>query len=717
MKPVAGALLLLAAGPWATAGDHEQDLPAMTQQVRPAVARVVVYNKAGKETGIGNGFFVSANGWFVTERHLIEHAGQVVVATASNAEWIADGMLAEDATNDLALLKLPVTPHSFLALGKTDQLVPNQRIFIISSPLATVWPQMEGVVLPKPRLIVDESAATRAPAEGMVLAVRTPTGASPLGASRRIQLTAALDPDALGSPMVDETGAVIGVVRDIMSDPRLLNFTAAAEAVSALVGQAKEEPISFVLPDARVLTGQNNLAPPKFDLAVLAKRVEPAVVWLVVYDKTGQAVAHGNGFFVSPDGKLITDYHLLDKARRVEIMQGTNAAVVVDGVLAVDPQNDLALLQAPVNGRSFLPLANTGKLTTGQRVAVVGSPGAPAEGTVLGPTRLITGDHALTTNRLEGVVLAVRTLFGDVRRIQIVGPMDARAGGAPVVEEHGAVISLVRAVVPDARLLNFTIPAEAIGKLLAASGGKPYPFQTPHRSGDNADSEVFLSDEWQQLVTAFLLQDWEKMRAAAEALTHRFPACAEGYACLGTAYRELKQFDRATLAYQRAIQLEPENPAAWINFGYNFDVQDKVDEAIAAYRQAIKLKPDAVLAWNKLGALNCRQGKYGDAITAWRAVVRLNQRDPLAWTNLGMSHEGQGQWTDAVTAYRRALQLVPDYPFVWMRLGVVLGQLGQHDEARTAHRRAMELKSDFPMAWLSLDIQSVISTPRDANTP
>jgi len=47
------------------------------------------------------------------------------------------------------------------------------------------------------------------------------------------------------------------------------------------------------------------------DLPKLAKETRPAVVLLVVYDSAGNMSATGTGFFVSPDGKLLTSLHVI----------------------------------------------------------------------------------------------------------------------------------------------------------------------------------------------------------------------------------------------------------------------------------------------------------------------------------------------------------------------------------------------------------------------
>jgi len=454
----------------------------------------------------------------------------------------------------------------------------------------------------------------------------------------------------------------------------------------------------------------------EFDLAALARQTQPAIVRLDIYDRSGTEIASGNGFFVSADGKLVTDFHLVEKAAHVIAKPVTGELFRVEGVLATDAKNDLALLKLTASKQTFLAFGDTGSLVTSQRVAIISSPlrmtQSHTEGTVLNRPLLVIGTDTAMPAEVEGMVLAVRTLYGDTRRIQVSAKIDPQAGGSPVVDERGAVISVVRARVRDPRLLNYTIPVEAISKLLTNAAVKPAPLLPGHKMGDNADPDVFLSPEWKRTMAVYKLGDWPAVLDAAQALTQRFPGYAEAFACIGTASMELKAYDNAIAAYRHTLQLDPDYAYAWVGLGVNYLAQGKDDEAIAAYQQAIKIQPDSALPWCKLGELYCQQEKYGEAIAAYRQATQFDPGDPSSWGNLGVSYEGQGKWIEAIAAYQRAVELEPDYPFAWVRLGVTCGQSGRQGEALMAYRQATQYKPDFPATWLSLSVNPIVRANR-----
>ena len=426
------------------------------------------------------------------------------------------------------------------------------------------------------------------------------------------------------------------------------------------------------------------------ELAAVAQQTRPAIVQLIVTDRSGLEIAVGNGFYVAGDGRLVTSLRLIEKARHVVAVTVSNEQLAVEGVLATDSKNDLALLKVAVSRQPFLTLADAGQIHPGLPVAIISSPRAAAPLPV------------------TGRVYMERKLFADLRRIQIRAPIHSSAGGAPVTDATGAVIGVVRALVGDPRLYNLAIPVEAVAKLLAGARSQTTTFLPQHKSGDLTQGDLFLTDEWSRVEVAWELEEWAELLEAAEALAHRFPGYAEAYACVGTASVALKRYDRATVAYQHVIQLEPDNPVAWINLGNVFSLQGRDDDAVGVFRKIVKTRPNFLVAWTKLGEIYCRQGKFSDAIIVWRQAGELAADDPAIWANLGVSYEGQGKLSDAALAYQRAVQLEPKYPFAWMRLGVIEGQLGHHDAARTAQRHGLELKPDFPPIWLSLDIGSIV---------
>src|SRR5688572_13775201 len=79
-------------------------------------------------------------------------------------------------------------------------------------------------------------------------------------------------------------------------------------------------------------------------LPELVRRIKPSAVAIETFDAKGNTLARGSGFFIAAD-RIITNRHVIERAARVEIHLMDGKKFTVRGVLAVDGEGDLALLQ------------------------------------------------------------------------------------------------------------------------------------------------------------------------------------------------------------------------------------------------------------------------------------------------------------------------------------------------------------------------------------
>ncbi|OGQ80144.1 MAG: hypothetical protein A2289_13010 [Deltaproteobacteria bacterium RIFOXYA12_FULL_58_15] len=206
-------------------------------------------------------------------------------------------------------------------------------------------------------------------------------------------------------------------------------------------------------------------------LTDIAARVKPAVMQLSITNSSGEVVGNGTGFFISEDGLLVTNFHVIETAHGV-IAQGPDEAVVeMLGVLAQDEEKDLAILQAKGAGHRILQLGDSVDLAEGTQVVVLGSPrgllGSFSEGIV----------SAVRENGLPEKYRADSRQRG--RLIQITAPIAPGSSGSPVLTLDGEVIGVAQSLVVGGGNLNFAVPVEAVKELAGtiALDAKPRPFQ------------------------------------------------------------------------------------------------------------------------------------------------------------------------------------------------------------------------------------------------
>ncbi|OKH44640.1 hypothetical protein NIES2130_37820 [Scytonema sp. HK-05] len=172
------------------------------------------------------------------------------------------------------------------------------------------------------------------------------------------------------------------------------------------------------------------------------------------------------------------------------------------------------------------------------------------------------------------------------------------------------------------------------------------------------------------------------------------PNDATAYNNLGNALREQNKLDEAIAAYNKAIQLNPNDATAYNNLGNALREQNKLDEAIAAYNKAIQLNPNDATAYNNLGNALREQNKLDEAIAAYNKAIQLNPNDPTAYNGLGVALSDQKKLDEAIAAYNKAIQLNPNYAYAYNGLGNALRQQNKLDEAIAAYNKALNLPED-----------------------
>ena len=181
------------------------------------------------------------------------------------------------------------------------------------------------------------------------------------------------------------------------------------------------------------------------DWTTVAQRAKNSVVKIIARTKKGEAT--GTGFAVSADGKIATNYHVIEGASKIFVKLPNGRTVGVQRVIASDKRVDLAILQ--VRGVSLrpLPLGDSSAVKVGQEVCVMGAP--------LG----------LEQSFSTGVVSAKRVMDG-FEWVQITAPISPGNSGSPVMTRSGTVIGVATFTTREGQNLNFASSVKYLRMLL-----------------------------------------------------------------------------------------------------------------------------------------------------------------------------------------------------------------------------------------------------------
>jgi S1-C subfamily serine protease/Flp pilus assembly protein TadD len=393
----------------------------------------------------------------------------------------------------------------------------------------------------------------------------------------------------------------------------------------------------------------------------LYTRTAPAVVRIEVRDDRFRGVSQGTGFFVSADGLLVTNYHVIDGGAFATLETADGSTLFVEGVVAVDKVQDLALLKVKTGGARCLELGPDERPPVGTRVFAIGHPRGVRHSTLS-----------------EGLVSSIGVaLGGDVASIQTTAPVSPGSSGGPLITADGKVVGVIAAQRDDAQNLNFAVPVSLVLDLLLK--GRSAPLK-PLASAGGASL-----DREQAAV----------LRKAMQAIDRR--DLREASSILAEAKSKLAASHTYWSIYG-GLQMELANYAA----------------ASDAYQHAVKVKPDAVESHAMLAVSYVFQEKHREALRAFEAASKLAPRDPKYYAAAGRCYMEMKQPDRAVSFYKKAIQLAPSDAAYVARLGDAYYEMQQYADAMMAYEKSLKINPGSADAQVSL-AQCYIQLRRDAD--
>lgn len=171
--------------------------------------------------------------------------------------------------------------------------------------------------------------------------------------------------------------------------------------------------------------------------------IRKAVVTIHALDADGQPVASGTGFFVAPEGMVVTAAHVLADAAgcSIELSDGETMRCTV---AASDTAKDVMMLQVGGTPPAMLRWGSSAAAKDGDEVSVVSNPLGQLPGTLS-----------------KGIISASRVVRGN-KLLQISAAISHGSSGAPLLNAQSQVIGVIRSTIESGQALNFATATDAI---------------------------------------------------------------------------------------------------------------------------------------------------------------------------------------------------------------------------------------------------------------
>ena len=408
------------------------------------------------------------------------------------------------------------------------------------------------------------------------------------------------------------------------------------------------------------------------NLPAIIKKIQPSVVLIQTYDKNGNPINLGTGFFISKDGEFITNQHVLEGASKAEIKTKDGRIYPVTKIIAEDKEGDLIKASIDHLPETIFALPLSSSLPeVGERIIIVGN--------LLGLEQTVS----------DGIVSAVREIptFGNI--IQVTAPISQGSSGSPVINMKGEVIGVATLLMLEGQNLNFAIPSE---RLLTFPWKESVVFA--EWASINSKKLAVLAESSYLLGRDFIrIENYETAISHFEDAIKKNPEYADAYLALGYCKGELGHHEEEIEAYKQAIRIRPNYTEAYFNIGVAYMKVGRYQEAIESYKQAILIKPDFEEAYHNLGLTYGMVGRYQKEIEAYKQAILIKPDNAKVYESLGGVYWLTGRYKEAIESYKQAILIKPDFnAYYW--LGVTYGTMYRYKEGIEALKQAIRIKPD-----------------------
>lgn len=394
----------------------------------------------------------------------------------------------------------------------------------------------------------------------------------------------------------------------------------------------------------------------------LQAQASSGVIYVVAYDKDLKEIGKGSAAVLA-DKLAVTSYHLVSGAAKVDGFNAKKKKVDVLGVVAVDKNLDLALVQ--INGKvTPLPAGSAEAVASGKTVYGLGANESGdiivSEGTVRNLFEVVPGTKVADNS------LAVPETFN----------------GAAVLDAEGKITGLL--VVMDTRL-RFIVPVMALNALNKTAKMTPWKSWTPE------DYKGSFEGAWLAGRLYAWLDDTLGAQRNLERVAKAQPNNLEAWSMLASVYDKQRDYTNAVTAYQKVVELDPNRASAFFGLGQILTRLQKGAEGAAALEKAIALDPSNKEALFALGDAYELARDFPKAAGAYEKYLATNPANAwMAYQRLGQCRLETNQFEQAAAAFAEALKAQPNDVNLRYRMAQAYERANKFAEAEEAYLKLAE---------------------------
>lgn len=205
------------------------------------------------------------------------------------------------------------------------------------------------------------------------------------------------------------------------------------------------------------------------------------------------------------------------------------------------------------------------------------------------------------------------------------------------------------------------------------------------------------------------IENRAKLYKVLSKLQHLPPPHTSGnFMASAIARHALGRYDEALADFNRALELEPDDPEVFNNRGVTYDHLERYEEALSDYGRALKLKPDYPATLFNRGATYSSLGRYEAALADYTRALELRPDFLEALDNRGVTYMELGCYDEAIADFNRSLQLEHDAPHALYNMACLFSIQRKPDDAIPYLEKAIALDGKYrEQAATDSDFESI----------
>lgn len=172
-----------------------------------------------EQKGAGTGFIIDANGYILTNQHVIDGASKINIKLQNQNQSYSARVIGQDHDLDLALLKIDATNLPVISLGDSDAMRIGDPVIAIGNPYGLDHTVTTGVVSAKSRPITISDRSYR----------------------NLIQTDAAINPGNSGGPLINTQGQVIAINTAVSTAAQGIGFAIPINTAKSIIQDLRDD--------------------------------------------------------------------------------------------------------------------------------------------------------------------------------------------------------------------------------------------------------------------------------------------------------------------------------------------------------------------------------------------------------------------------------------------------------------------------------------------